>query len=208
MKFEEGKLYHIYNRGNNRQPIFFKRANYQYFMKKVQKYVSSCSDLLCWTLMPNHFHFLIHANSDTCKIVRESPIPINALTENIRVLLSSYTLAIQKQEKIVGNLFQQKTKSKCVNLDDSNYSTTAFHYIHKNPYNAGLIRRMEDWEFSSFREYLKYGPDEIVNVPDGEFSMDNLCNRKLAYKLLQLTPDSISREAYMHVPDDVLKFLL
>ena len=64
--------------------------------------------------MPNHFHFLIRANSFSTRIVKEGTIKINALTEGIRMLLSSYTKAIQKQESLTGNLFQQKTKFKCV----------------------------------------------------------------------------------------------
>ena len=60
--------------------------------------------------MPNHFHFLIHANDDTVKIIKEIPIKINALTEGFRLLLSSYTQGINKQENRTGNLFQQKTK--------------------------------------------------------------------------------------------------
>ena len=138
MKFVEGNVYHIYNRGNNKQPIFFTKANYYYFLEKLKRYVCSCSDLLCWALMPNHSHFLIHANAETGRMIKHSPMEINALTEGLRLLLSSYSKGIQRQEKFVGNLFQQKTKSKCVNGDGFNYSTTAFHYIHQNPLRAGL----------------------------------------------------------------------
>ncbi|MEJ0057100.1 MAG: hypothetical protein WDN75_16455 [Bacteroidota bacterium] len=110
--------------------------------------------------MPNHFHLLIHANAASCRLIKHSPIEINALTENIRILLSSYTMAIQKQESIVGNLFQQKTKSKCVNNPDADYSFTAFNYIHGNAYRAGLVRGMADWKFSSLNEYLLFGDKE------------------------------------------------
>lgn len=46
MQFSEGALYHIYNRGNNQQPIFFSRDNYLYFLEKVNKYVASTQQKL------------------------------------------------------------------------------------------------------------------------------------------------------------------
>lgn len=81
MRFEAANLYHIYNRGNNRQTIFFSRENYLYFLTKVKKYIYPNADILAWCLMPNHFHFLLYANAASEKIVKETPIPINALTE-------------------------------------------------------------------------------------------------------------------------------
>ena len=133
MQFEVADLYHIYNRGNNRQPIFFKRGNYLYFVDKVRKYIFPNCNILSWCLMPNHFHFLIHANNETVKIVKESPIKINALTEGFRLLLSSYTQGINKQENRTGNLFQQKTRFTCITEGSVNYGYTAFQYIHQDP---------------------------------------------------------------------------
>lgn len=106
MKFNERSFYHIYNRGNNKQKIFFSDANYLFFIEKMKKYICPNSALLSWILMPNHFHFLVQANHETCKLVKHTPIEINTLTEGIRLLLSSYAKAIQKQENHVGNLFQ------------------------------------------------------------------------------------------------------
>ncbi len=65
MQLTEGYIYHIYNRGNNKRPIFFSDENYLYFLKGMQKTIALSCDILSWCLMPNHFHFLIHANSDS-----------------------------------------------------------------------------------------------------------------------------------------------
>lgn len=65
MKFTEGHLFHIYNKGNNRQEIFFRDENYLYFLRKVRKYIQPYCDILSYGLMPNHFHFLIYAYSIT-----------------------------------------------------------------------------------------------------------------------------------------------
>ncbi|WP_262890410.1 hypothetical protein [Pedobacter mendelii] len=39
MKIEENQYYHVYNRGNNKNLIFFEESNYQYFLNQFKKYV-------------------------------------------------------------------------------------------------------------------------------------------------------------------------
>jgi len=136
MQFEVASLYHIYNRGNNRQPIFFRKENYLYFLGKVRKYIQPNADILAWCLMPNHFHFLIHANEASVKPVKELPIKINALTEGFRLLLSSYSQGINKQEKRTGNLFQQKTQLKNISEGQKNYGYTAFLLYSSEPFTG------------------------------------------------------------------------
>lgn len=189
MQFSEGALYHIYNRGNNQQPIFFSRDNYFYFLEKVNRYVASRADLLAWCLMPNHFHLLVHATKDTCTLVKEQPIQINALTEGIRLLLSSYSKGIQKQQGFTGNLFQQKTKSKCVEDGSERYGETAFHNIHQNPLKAGLVANMEDWEFSSFLDY--------AGLRNGQ-----LCKKELALQWFDLSGKDFIKTSCQLVPEE------
>lgn len=189
MHYSEESFYHIYNRGNNKETIFFQDRNYSYFLDKVKKYILPNCDLLAWCLMPNHFHLLIQANAASVKIVKQTPIEINALTESIRLLLSSYAQGIQKQENLKGGLFQQKTKSKCA--DD--YLVSVFHYIHQNPLRANLVSRMEDYPWSSFGEYLS--------------TREGMCNTEAAYKFIGLNKERFLKDAYAVIPDDVLKLL-
>ena len=192
MQFEASNLYHIYNRGNNKQPIFFNRDNYLYFLTKVKRYIVPACDILAWCLMPNHFHFLIHANTDTEKIIKETPLKINALTEGIRLLLSSYTQGINKQNNSTGNLFQQKTKFKCVSEGDINYGYTVFNYTHQNPLRANLVTQLEDWEFSSFADY--------AGLRNGK-----LCNIELATLLFDLNKNNFLSDCYNELPDELLQ---
>ncbi len=144
MHFEENNLYHIYNRGNNKQPIFFNRENYLYFLKKIQKYIFPNCQILAWCLMPNHFHLLIKADGNSTKNIKHHPIEINALTEAIRLVLSNYSQGINKQNNSTGSLFQQKTKVKCVSSKDDNYGYTTFKYIHQNPLKAKMVSKLEE----------------------------------------------------------------
>jgi putative transposase len=172
--------------GDDRQVIFFQEKNYEFFINKIKLHIIPNANLVAWCLMPNHFHILIQATSTSHHIVKETPIKINALTEGLRIMLSSYTRAIQKQENKVGSLFQQKTKFKCV--DD--YLTSAFHYVHQNPYRAGLANKVENYMWSSMKEY--------VGLAD-----QNLCRQDIAYQFINIDKDRFLIDSYAVIPDDV-----
>ena len=192
MQFQKDCLYHIYNRGNDKQQIFFNDKNYFFFLEKIQKYIAPNCNILAWCLMPNHFHLLIHANETTCQLSKTVPIPVFKLADNLGLLLSSYTKTINQQQTTTGSLFQQRTKSKLVLDNQSNYSLTAFHYIHQNPLKAGLVKHLEDWKFSSFREYagMKKG---------------SICNRELAFELLSLNQQTFVADSYNALNDELVK---
>ncbi|PWN07312.1 transposase [Rhodohalobacter mucosus] len=59
MKFYPGELYHIFNRGNIRQKVFFESRNYIFFLEKMKTHLTPYCHILAWCLMPNHFHWLI-----------------------------------------------------------------------------------------------------------------------------------------------------
>jgi putative transposase len=64
-------------------------------------------------------------------------------------------------------------------------SSALINYIHQNPMKANLVRRMEDWEMSSFRDYDK-------------FRQGTICNKKIAYELLEIpeSADLFLKETY------------
>ena len=189
------ECYHIYNRGNNKQPIFFKPDNYIFFIKKLRTQILPVADILAYCLMPNHFHLMVNANENTVAVVKYAPVAINALTEGIRLTLSSYTKALQQQRKFTGSLFQQKTKCKCIDDGSMHYGRTAFHYIHQNAYKAGLVDKAEKWEQSSLLDYL--------GLRNG-----TLCNQQLAMLLLDLNKETLLEETYKTIPDSDLKLIL
>ena len=170
---EKGIIYHLYNRGNNGQILFFNRDNYLYFLQKVRKHLYPYCDILAYCLMPNHFHFMIYANSNSEKTKIHGNNQVNIFSENLRILLSSYTKAINKQEKRTGSLFQQNSKLKPINdifhgkiskFGQIGYDYYCFHYIHNNPVNAGLVNKNENWEFSSYKDYLGLRNGSLINM--------------------------------------------
>ncbi len=61
------EFYHIYNRSNNRQKIFFTNENYLFFLQKIKKHIAPVSKVIAYCLMPDHFHMLIMATETTIK---------------------------------------------------------------------------------------------------------------------------------------------
>lgn len=179
MKFSPGDMLHVYNRGNNKQQIFFSEDNYRFFLHKAQKEIASTSDVLAYCLMPNHYHFLIHVNESSCIPKKLGSLVSTQLQNGFRVLQSSYAHAINRQLSQTGSIFQQKSKYKLLSDGNSQsyqgtYAEVCFNYIHQNPLKAGLVKKIEDWKYSSFSEYMDVAKENTI------------CNKDLALECLKL----------------------
>jgi len=197
MYFEKDNIYHIYNRGNNRVKIFYNDENYIFFLKKIRKHIFPFCEILAYCLMPNHFHFLIVTNEKTIQTVIKANQERNIFCEGIRIVLSAYSQAINKQENRVGSLFSKNTKAKLLKsvLNRSNsldYVFTCFQYIHQNPVRYGLVKKMEDWQYSSFVDYCG-------------FRNGSLCNQKLAYELINFDKENFYNQSYIAIEEQKLK---
>jgi len=193
MKIHEPGIYHIYNRGNNQQQIFFNEGNYRYFLDKCIRYLKPVSRIFAWCLMPNHFHFLVQVTEKSLEPVKSGSICMPAITNGFRLLQSSYAKGINVQEGRNGNLFQQKTKAKLVGGKEG-YAVNAFFYIHQNPIRGKLADKFEDWPYSSFMEYAGRG---IVS----------LCNRDSCMKYLGLTLTDLQVEIIKPLEEEKIKFI-
>ena len=88
MEFIKGELFHIYNRGNNRDKVFYSRRNYLFFLEKVKTYVLPYCEVVAWCLMPNHFHLMVYIN--------EVELIIDPLANSERVGVKKRTLKDRK----------------------------------------------------------------------------------------------------------------
>lgn len=164
MKYHPGRVYHVYNQGNNRQRIFFEEENYHYFLRKVQRYIIPYADVLCYCLMPNHFHLLLcpHLTASLPsravkprslyqpkQRIQRGPDSYHGLQDDrqenlsqaIGTLLSSYTKAINKRYGHSGSLFRKRTKAKdgwsgAVWTADHPEETGSFRSFFSYPHNC------------------------------------------------------------------------
>lgn len=151
MKIVENSYYHIYNRGNNKNSIFFEEANYSYFLAKLEKHIGSSSTVYAYCLMPNHLHLFLKVNHK----------PTFEL--GIKNFFISYTKSINKAYNRVGSLFQGRYKASKINSDG--YYSRIITYIHQNTLTAGIVKRLEDYHYSSYPCYLNNEPTFIDKNP-------------------------------------------
>jgi putative transposase len=188
MQMYPGEILHIYNRGNNKQRIFFSPANYELFKTKMRDILLPVADVMAYCLMPNHFHVMVRTTEKSIEEVKIGSLVSNKLRNAIRIIQSSYAQAINKENNFSGSLFQQKTKYKA--LDSVLHQIVCFHYLHQNPLKAALVKRLEDWRFSSFQEYAKGNSD--------------LCNIEMTYDLFGFTQSMFLDVTYGQLSDDML----
>jgi putative transposase len=141
---------HFYNRGNNRQNIFFERDNYLYFLRLIrQTLIAQDVDVVAYCLMPNHYHLLVYLRSEH-------------LSQAMKSLSLSYTKAINKRFNRVGGLFQGRFQK--ILVMDTEYLVHLIRYIHLNPVKANLVSKPEEWEFSSYLEYAGLRGGTLPNL--------------------------------------------
>ncbi|MEZ4941624.1 MAG: hypothetical protein R3D58_12165 [Saprospiraceae bacterium] len=213
MHFTPDTIFHIYNQGNNRQQVFFHADNYLFFLKKMRAHLLPYGDLLCYCLMPNHFHWLLYVR----RVEVEVPNPSEAVTsshrltvppgdsggdfksppeyrrrtlnESIAILLRSYTRAINVQENRSGSLFRKETKAK------DGWEDVALSSSH--PKYGMLLQNWELYGATCFN-YILNNPVEanlVARAEDWPYSAapdfaglrkGTLCNLDLARELLFL----------------------
>ena len=186
MYYKEDCTYHIFNRSN--ETVFYNRENYLFFLKKIREYVLPNANILSYCLMPNHFHLILTVKPEgVINIENEKLEEMQVLSRAIGTTLSSYTQAINKQQGRRGSLFAHKTKAKILNEAKDEYALNCFMYVHQNPILAKLVSKIEDWEFSSFPDYIGARNGTLVNIQLGLdiFQVDKNQLYELTYILMQ-----------------------
>ena len=182
---ERGKYYHIYNRGNNHEKLFYKKENYDYFLRKYDYYLSRWVDTYAFCLLPNHFHLLIKVKEEfaqedvsVCPEVQTAKVPAtpakvppfqkvepytkkkvqpfsseSLISEQFRKFFTSYAMAINKQQKRTGSLFQKNFKRTII--DDIGYLKNLVYYIHANPEKHSVVNDFRNYEWSSYNYIIK-----------------------------------------------------
>jgi putative transposase len=165
---QAGHFYHVYNRGNNRQLIFFERENYLYFLRLIrQNLIEDGVDVVAYCLMPNHHHLLVYLQTDE-------------LAESMKSLSLSYTKAINKRFNRVGALFQGRFQRILITHTEHLIALT--RYIYLNPVKANLVKQPEDWEFSSYLEYAELRQGTLPKLELVKDQIQDCCAYQLFLK--------------------------
>lgn len=135
-----GGLYHAILRGNHREAIFHRPADYQAFEELVALYLERYEARLhayCW--MPNHVHLAVQVGR----------APLGSL---MQAVASVYARRKQRCIATTGHLFERRYRAKLVQFDA--YLLALVRYIHRNPVRARLVGDPSEYGWSSHRAYL------------------------------------------------------
>ena len=166
------EIYHIYNRGVEKRPIFLIRKDYLRFMALIDYYrYANCPvkfshfrqlsaeersnilarlnkesrklvDIMTFCLMPNHVHFLLKQLLD------------NGISKFMAKTTSGFSHYFNIRHERVGHLFQGNFGA--VRIENDEQFVHVSRYIHLNPVSSFLIKieGIDNYEFSSFPEYV------------------------------------------------------
>jgi len=145
-----GYVYHVLNRGVGRMTIFNKPEDYQAF---TQVLIETCDrkpgvDLLCYCLMPNHWHLLLR------------PKRGGDLSEFMRLLTVTHTQRYHAHYHTEGTGPVYQGRFKCFPIEDDTHFLVAARYVEQNALRANLVERAEDWRWSSLHA-RREGPEEV-----------------------------------------------
>ncbi|MBN2093872.1 MAG: transposase [Candidatus Zambryskibacteria bacterium] len=174
--FSIGEIYHVYNRGVNKEKIFLTQKDYNVFLQRLKENLfphlvdnkkllwskrrrkilpPNSFDLIAYCLMPNHFHLLIQQKTEL------------SITKLLSKICTSYSMCFNRVNKRVGTIFQDRFKAILIENNEQLLWTS--YYIHKNPIEAKLVKDLNDYRWSSYKEY--FNSDKNL--------FDKLCNKKI-----------------------------
>jgi len=145
-----GAYYHLYNRGIQKQNIFFNDEDYVFYLQKLRQVKEKQkASVICYCLMPNHVHLLVRQDSE---------IPICKFLASLH---TGYSMYINRKYNKVGHLFQGRFKQK--NIENDEYLLQLAGYIHLNPLVDGFKGKLEDYQWSSYPDYIGLRPGTLCD---------------------------------------------
>jgi putative transposase len=146
---DDGLIYHVINRGNNRQNVFNKQADFTAFLSALAALKERKPfKLYGYCLLNNHFHLLLRPVGATISRIMQS-------------LLVSHTQRYHRHYKSGGHVWQGRFKSPVIQSDE--HLLAVLRYIEANPLRAGITSRADDYLWSSYRVHGLGQTDDLVD---------------------------------------------
>lgn len=129
---------------------FFSDADYREYLHLMAEWCNRCKvEVWSYCLMPNHIHIIA------------TPETEDGLRRAIGEAHRRYTRYINFQKKWKGHLWQGRFASFPM---DEQYTLATARYIELNPVTAGMVKRAEEYAWSSAKAHLRGEDDILVKV--------------------------------------------
>ena len=167
-----GYPHHIIQRGNNRQPIFIDRQDFEAMLALLAETAKKFGVAVhSYVLMDNHFHLLA------------TPTTAEALPLMMQAVGRSYVRRFNQRHDRSGTLWEGRYRSTLIETE--RYLLACMVYIDLNPVRAGMVVGAGDWRWSSHAHYLGLQHDALVTPHALAWELGNTpFAREAAYKTL------------------------
>lgn len=136
-----GGYYHVTARGNNREYIFNRDIDKGYFLKILNESRKNMRfKLMGYVLMDNHYHLLVQTGD----------VKLQKIMHQINNKYSKYFNAVYER---CGHVFQGRYKASVIRNEQ--YLLKVLAYIHQNPVKAGMVKKVEEYKWSSDKFYRR-----------------------------------------------------
>ena len=144
-----GYPHHVIQRGNNRQPIFARKADYQRLLDLLDDNARQFEVAIhAYVLMSNHFHLLV------------TPQTSDGLPQMMQAVGRRYVRYFNDSQQRSGTLWEGRYRSTLIQTD--RYLLACMAYIDLNPVRAGLVAQAADYPWSSHGHYIGRRADKLV----------------------------------------------
>ncbi|MEA3406119.1 MAG: transposase [Pseudomonadota bacterium] len=140
--------YHITQRGNRRDDVFFDDEDREFYLKTLQEYAKKFRvEVWAYCLMTNHIHLILKPSTD------------KGLQQVLKPLHMRYAQYINKKMGWKGHLWQGRYFSSAL---DEAYTYSAIRYVEQNPVRAGMVKDASEYIWSSARAHLGLASSEML----------------------------------------------
>jgi putative transposase len=151
-----GYVFHALNRATARRKLFRKPADYQAFLRVFDEALQRQPiRVLAYCLMPTHWHVVLWPAAD------------GDLTAFLRWLTLTHSVRWHKHYRSTGSGHVYQNRFKAFAIAEDEHLLTVLRYVERNPLRAGLVRRAEDWPWSSLACRLAGGDEAARRLHPG-----------------------------------------
>ncbi len=177
----ENALYHIMARGILRTKVFAAPAEKRLFLEILGEIKKAYGLIIHgYCLMDNHYHLQIET-------------PQANMIKAMKRIQENYSIKYNAKQKRRGHVFEGRYKAYLV--DKENYLLEVSRYIHLNPVKAGIARTPEEYEWSSYREYIGTRKEGVTNK-DWILERFSRFKRKAMREYRRFVMDKVKDEKY------------
>ena len=147
-------VYHVINRGNNRQDVFIEDDDRRAFLDSLGRAKGRYPfRLFGYCLMTNHFHLLLRT---------EPGVSVSRIMQSLTI---AHTWRHHRNHGSTGHVWQGRFKSPAIQEDG--HFWTVLRYIEANPLRAGLVDDPADYPWSSYAAHGLGQDDPLLSpIPD------------------------------------------